>query len=322
MPDLFYMAFSIAKKLQDGWQKVELQDDGIESCVSIIPMAGAILNSWKIANSGGLVDIIEGYSGREDFERNVHKGFKSAKLSPFVCRLKNGRFKWEGRELTLQKFMLNNESIHGILYDEPFNITSISQDNDHCSVELEYDYTGSLAGFPFPYRITVRYTLLADNVLVISSQVSNLANGPMPIADGWHPYFKIGGKADDWWLQVSTDQMLEYDDALLPTGRQVFDDQFLDGKKIGPMKLDNGFMLKEKTSPLCVLKNPENNISVEFISQRNYPYLQLYIPDHRESIAIENLSSAPDAFNNGMGLLNLSPGEDVTFEVVIKVTSG
>ncbi len=322
MPYLLYMAFSIAKRLQDGWQMVELQDDRFDSCVSIIPMAGAILNSWKFATSDGSVDIIEGYIGREDFEKNVHNGFKSAKLSPFVCRLKDGKFKWEGRELTLQKFMLNKESIHGILYDAPFTVTSISQDSEHCSVELAYEYSGSFAGFPFPYNITVRYTLLPDNVLVITSVISNMADGPMPIADGWHPYYKIGGKVDNWQLQVATDQMLEYDEGLLPTGRLVFNDQFMDDEKIGSMKLDNGFLLKEKSSPLCTLKNPANNISIAFLSQQNYPYLQLYIPEHRESIAIENLSSAPDAFNNGMGLLNLQPGEEVTFEVTIKASAG
>jgi aldose 1-epimerase len=67
-----------------------------------------------------------------------------------------------------------------------------------------------------------------------------------------------------------------------------------------------------------VLKNPENNVVVEFISAENYPYLQLYIPDHRETIAIENLGTAPDSFNNGMGLYNIKPGEEISFNVCIR----
>jgi aldose 1-epimerase len=85
------------------------------------------------------------------------------------------------------------------------------------------------------------------------------------------------------------------------------------------MNLDNGFLLRDNNSPLCVLKN--ERISVEFISAKNYPYLQLYIPGSRDSIAIENLSAAPDAFNNGMGLTILEPGEKVDFETVIRISS-
>jgi aldose 1-epimerase len=39
----------------------------------------------------------------------------------------------------------------------------------------------------------------------------------------------------------------------------------------------------------------------------------LYIPGDRKSIAIENLSSAPDSFNNRMGLVTLDPGEEKAF---------
>jgi Galactose mutarotase and related enzymes len=45
----------------------------------------------------------------------------------------------------------------------------------------------------------------------------------------------------------------------------------------------------------------------------NYPYLQVYTPPHRQSIAIENLSAAPDVFNNRMGLIELEPGERIGF---------
>jgi aldose 1-epimerase len=43
--------------------------------------------------------------------------------------------------------------------------------------------------------------------------------------------------------------------------------------------------------------------------------LQVFIPDHRQSIAIENLSSAPDSFNNKMGLVILPPGQSRSFKV-------
>ena len=46
----------------------------------------------------------------------------------------------------------------------------------------------------------------------------------------------------------------------------------------------------------------------------NYPYLQLYTPDDRKSIAIENLSGAPNAFNNKIGLHIVKPQDKIVFE--------
>jgi aldose 1-epimerase len=45
----------------------------------------------------------------------------------------------------------------------------------------------------------------------------------------------------------------------------------------------------------------------------SYPVLQVYIPAHRKSIAIENLSGAPDNFNNGIHLVMLEPEQSKTF---------
>jgi aldose 1-epimerase len=59
---------------------------------------------------------------------------------------------------------------------------------------------------------------------------------------------------------------------------------------------------------------------VEIRPESSYPYLQLYTPPHRESIAIENLSAAPDAFNNGMGLINLEPGASATFKTAYTIS--
>src|SRR5678815_4966410 len=144
--------FNIVRRLQKGWELVELEDDRLGTRVEIIPIAGAILNGWEVRNMGKRMDIIDGYSGKDDFLENVHNGFKSAKLSPFVCRLKNGRFIWDGQEFNIQKFMLNGDGLHGIIYDAPFSITSSAANENHCFVEMPVSYPGDFNGFPFPYN--------------------------------------------------------------------------------------------------------------------------------------------------------------------------
>jgi aldose 1-epimerase len=85
--------------------------------------------------------------------------------------------------------------------------------------------------------------------------------------------------------------------------------------------LDNCFALKpEIVSAACELYNHATGIRVAFFPDAAYPYLQIYTPPHRDSIAIENLSGAPNCFNNKMGLLLLQPGHSQIFTLRYKVS--
>lgn len=300
---------------KDGWQVVELSDGNNRA--EVVPFAGAILNRFI---TGADRNIIDGYTDRADFQKRVHEGFRSAKLSPFVCRLNRSTYSWEGQTYTLDKFVWEGSALHGILYDAIFDIMETTADEHKASVVLRYQYDGSHRGYPFPFNCTITYCLAAGGILTITTHISNpaAATVAIPICDGWHPYFKLGGKVDDWFLEVCSDQMMEYNEALIPTGRYVFNSSYYPGKRIGTDRLDNGFLLQEGRSPFCTLTN--DAIKVEFIAQKNYPFLQLYIPDNRDCIAIENLSAAPDAFNNGIGLTTLKPGEKIDFVTQIRIS--
>lgn len=298
-----------------------MEDGTTGTRAEIIPSAGGILNGLWVNTSRGMTNVIDGYSGAADFRQRVHQGFRSAKLSPFVCRLHRSQYSWKGIAYTLdQKFVLNGSAIHGILYDAPFDVVEQQADDQQSSVTLRYQYDGALAGYPFPYNCTIRYCLETPGNLTIQTHVSNppSAEQAIPVCDGWHPYFQLGGKVDDAWLEIASDSMFEYNDQLIPTGKYLFNSDFFPGRKLGDMKLDNGFRLNDQRSPLCTFKNDE--ICLQFMSVKNYPILQLYIPEHRNSIAIENLSAAPDAFNNGIGLTILEPGQKIDFEVTMKIS--
>lgn len=306
--------FSTTISYRSGWQVVELSDGVYRA--EIVPSAGAILNAFFIDPH---TNIIDGYVDQHDFSKRVHDGFRSAKLSPFVCRLNQSTYSWEGKTYTLDKFVWEGSALHGIIYDAVFDIMETSSDEKEASVVLRYQYDGYHKGYPFPFNCTITYCLAAGGLLTITTHISNpaAAAGALPICDGWHPYFKLGGKVDDWFLEVCSDQMMEYNEELIPTGRYVFNSAYYPGKRIGTDCLDNGFLLQEGRSPFCTLTN--DVVKVEFIAQKNYPFLQLYIPDSRDCIAIENLSAAPDAFNNGIGLTTLKPGEKIDFTTQLRI---
>lgn len=314
------MSFTSQTQKKGDWEVVLLRDELMGTEVEIVPAAGAIMNGFWVETRQGRTNVINGYHGIADFRLNRHNGFKSAKMSPYACRVTDATYQWNGKTYQLDKFILDGAAIHGFLYDAVFDIIDIQSGEAWAMVEMKYSYDGTYAGYPFPYNCTVRYHLSTNSTLCITTHISNHAgNCSIPVVDGWHPYFTIGNRVNDWFLEIASDQMMEYDERLVPTGKYIKRDDFFPGRTIGEMELDNGFLLREHISPLCRLQNPETGLSVEFVSAKNYPFLQLYIPNNRKSIAIENLSGAPDAFNNGIGLITLEPEGKIDFEVQMRV---
>jgi aldose 1-epimerase len=209
------------------------------------------------------------------------------------------------------------------LYNKSFTILEEVTDGSSGTLSMEYFYKKDDTGYPFDYSCQVRYILHADSLLEVVTTVTNLGKTAMPLADGWHPYFRLGGKVNDWLLQFHSTAIVEFDDRLVPTGHLVQYDVFKEARPLGDTFLDNCFTLKpDIVSAACELYNPANGLRISFFPDPSYPYLQIYTPATRDSIAIENLSGAPDCFNNKMGLLILPPGHSQIFTVRYKVNVG
>ena len=118
--------------------------------------------------------------------------------------------------------------------------------------------------------------------------------------------------------------MVVFDDRLLPTGKRLPFQEFSQLQKIADTKLDNSFVVSTESDsmPACVLRNSTDSLQLSIYPDASYPYLQIFTPDHRNSIAIENLSSLPDAFNNGIGLIVLAPSQSTIFTTRFVITAG
>jgi putative aldose epimerase len=135
----------------------------------------------------------------------------------------------------------------------------------------------------------------------------------MPLADGWHPYFTLGSKADDWSLEIDSSKRLGFDADLVSDGSIIDDTRFQTTSSLAGIELDNSFVLTRSKPAACTLSG--NGLTLSIYPDASYPYLQVFTPPTRDSIAIENLSSAPDCFNNGLGLIVLNAEEEAAFEM-------
>jgi aldose 1-epimerase len=300
------MSFSIREEGTNSQKTITLCDEQTGTSAEIFCFGG-LLNAFTIQTEGDPINIVDGFKDVADAKTEMNNGFKSAKLSPFVCRLRAGKYRFEDRDFTIEGFHLSGHAIHGLLCHAIFELTAQGADTDKAWATLTHEYKATDKGYPFPYTIAITWTLHKNHYLTVTTTVTNLHDGAIPFSDGWHPYFATDTGIDSSMLSFNTNRKLVFDDELVPTGAEEKDDRFLAGALLDGIQLDNCFVLPANEQGYCLLKGKKISIRIE--PDASYPYLQIYTPPHRKSIAIENLTAAPDAFNNKIGLRYLQPEE-------------
>lgn len=298
------MLFEVNTNTQQQYPIITLTNDN--NCTADIYAFGGFVNAFSVATTDGLLNVIDGFTSVEDAIKNTTPAFKGSFLSPFTCRMKNGAFKFDNTDYKIDKFYLEPHAIHGILFDEIYDIIATEANNSEASVSLQHQYKGDDKGYPFPFTINHKWTLRIDNNLSVTTTISHTNSHAIPYAQGWHPYFTLGGNLDECSLQFDSHTMVEFDETLLPTGKLIPNTQFQNEASLNGVFLDNCFELNATINqPKCCFSN--DKLSITIVPDKSYPYLQVYTPTHRKSIAIENLSGAPDCFNSGMGLQLIKP---------------
>ncbi|HXB31335.1 MAG TPA: aldose 1-epimerase [Puia sp.] len=314
------MSFTITRERDEDLDLLQITDFTTGIQVRILPQAGALLHEFSIPLGNRRIQVIDNYNNLADLKKNLTSSFKSAKLSPYVCRISEGKYKFEGSSFEFPDKFNDGSSIHGILSDKPFTILEKKVLEDQAFILLEYHYIKENHAYPFEYLIQVKYTLKKAGRLYLQTTVKNLSSGRIPMADGWHPYFSLEGKVNDWLLSFHSIKNLAFNEKLIPTGEIIETDTFYSPRLIGNEKFDHCFLLEpDPDLPAATLENPANGLRLSFFPDLSYPYLQIYTPDNRNTIAIENLSSAPNSFNNGIGLLLLEPGDSQSFTVLYQL---
>ncbi len=310
------MAFTIQRDDSQEYPVFYLEDLRTSTRVEIYAW-GALLNAFNIPVSGTVHNLVAGFRSVADARQQIHAGFSSAKLSPYVCRLRQGQYHFRNQLWQVNGFYLGEHAIHGLLYNAPFEPVTAESDTRGARVILAYHYPGSDPGYPFAYSLQVCWELQSNRRLTVTTTASQNGQEAIPFSDGWHPYFTLGGTIDDCTLQTNTNLQLEFSNEVLPTGRLLPDTRWKAGLLLKDIALDNCFVTGNTENVYAMLSN--DVLQLRIAADASYPYLQLYTPPDRQRIAMENLSAAPDTFNNGMGLVMLEPGKPLSFTTSYQV---
>ena len=287
------------------YTRYTLQHEATGNAFSIVPERGATLLDITLAGQ----QILDGYQTPEELD--IAKFGKSALLFPFPNRLDRGRYEWLGKRY---QFPINNvateNAIHGFVREEAFEVEFVFLAKDHASILCSFTYEGQRDYYPFPFTLEVEFMLHDSGVFTVEAACRNLHSQAIPIAFGWHPYFRLTERVDDHSVQLPACEKVDIQERMIPTGERTVFADFQRKKRLGEEVLDNCFQTaKAEGTYKLQLEHAGQRLKVQ-ASARQFPYFQVFTPPHRSSIALEPMTGNIDAFNNGQGLITLQPDQE------------
>lgn len=268
----------------------------------VVPGRGATLTSLSLRGSNAL----DGYETAN--EMHTEGIFcKSAILFPFPNRLRDGRYTWRAEEYV---FPINEPergvAIHGFLRDAAFDVLH-TKAGDSAEIVCRYIDAGTNPAYPFAFTMEVHFRM-AGARLDVDFEVTNQHREPIPVGLGWHPYFTVGGSADELVLDLPPSERIEIDERMIPTGKRTPFDRFVGGRLLGAEAFDHCFAVRDRENPYTLsLRAGERKLSIHADAGK-FPFYQIYTPPWRGSIALEPMTCNIDAFRNGEGLVEVPPG--------------
>ena len=236
-----------------------------------------------------------------------------AVLVPWPNRLRGGRYTFSGssQQLALTEAGAGN-AIHGLGRWSRYSLVSSSAS----AVTLGLDVVPQ-TGYPFELRVEVTYSLSSSG-LAVTGLARNTGAAALPFGAGFHPYVHLHGhRLSDVSVRVPASEHLVVDSAQIPTGTEPvvgtpYDFRSL--RALGAQRLDDGFTGLIGDPVTVQVRTPSGGADVWF--DRAFTWTQVFtLADFApglDAVAVEPMSCPADAFNSGIGLVVLEPGESWT----------
>ena len=256
--------------------------------------------------------VLDTNTQSSDLRQNILS--KGNFLAPFPNRIADGKYTFEGNahQLEINEKERGN-ALHGLIFQRPFTLHASAECNKGIIATFKTQISkNNFKGYPFAIEILISF-ILKEKELRIGMIGNNIGTTNAPFGVGWHPYMTTGKNIDNLHLTLPARSILETDQGkeLIPTGNKLPNDFGTKKRRIGDCCFDTCFTDLERQSV-----HFEN---IELFMDTKMQYVQIYTPEHRTAIAIEPMSCAPNAFNNGMGLEVLKPQESISYHFGIVI---
>jgi aldose 1-epimerase len=284
---------------------IALSDSRGGSTAKIAPALGFNCFDFQARVGDEAVSVID---ASPQFARGGEKpsGHGIPILFPFPNRIRDGRFKWNGKDYAIDASHASfhgANAIHGFCLDRPWRVTSQEPNSVVGSFQLSRDAPDRAAYWPADFRIEVRYSL-RGRALRADIVIVNPSSDPLPWGFGTHPYFKLplGAKslASRCLIEAPASQEWELVDCL-PTGRRVPISEpkdMRDGAYFDLLKLDDVLTgLGDGPTVECALIDEPAGLQVTQRFPAEFRELVVYTPPNRDAVCLEPYTCVTDAVN-------------------------
>lgn len=287
-----------------------------EGVTAEIAQVGASLRALTV----GATDLIPRYP--DDSPTPAASGVV---LVPWPNRIRDGLWDDEGtaRQLAISEPAFGNAS-HGLLRYSPY--LPDAEPSDAVTLRAE---VFPQTGYPYHLATAVTYALTRNGVRV-THELRNVGAGTAPVSLGTHPYFEVGGvDTADLTIRSSGTTRLVVDERKIPVREEPVDARtdLREGRRVGDGTLDSAYGGLERDPDGNVrhtLTTPDGRV-VTVWQGPGFEWVQVFTtdryPDRELALAIEPMTAPPNAFNTGVDLRRLAPGESWTLEWGIELSA-
>ncbi len=252
-------------------------------------------------------------------------------LIPFPNRIDMGQYVFNGvtEQLPLNDGS-NNNAIHGLTRWMNWDLQRYEHDSVTLSIVLH-----AQDGYPFVLSVQQTYRV-SPGTLRVTTTATNIGATALPYGLGHHPYLTLSASNDvinSDILHIPANSYFKTNSRLIPvlppvpvTGTQY---DFRTPHAIGTTVMDVGFadLIPDNDGYVRVkFSSPAGKPSITVFADAAHKYLQVYTGDtlavsaRRHGLAVEPYTCAANAFNNGLGLVVLNPGQSHTASWGISVS--
>lgn len=253
------------------------------------------------------VDLVQSYP-----EQSTPPFAEGIVLVPWPNRIEDGRWMLDGvtQQLDITEVDRHN-AIHGLLRNSPYRLVERTESSVTLAAGVFPQH-----GYPFHLDTSVRYALVEDGIEVTHG-VTNIGPGTAPYAVGTHPFLRIGDvPTAELTLTLHADTRFEVDARLIPIGEHDVTGTEWDlrtPRRVGDLHLDTAFGgVRTVDGVSAVLRAPDGR-EVRLRQDDDYGYVQVFtttgFPGADFAIALEPMTAPANAFNSGLGVRWIEPGQ-------------
>lgn len=241
---------------------------------------------------GTFENVVLGFDTLDEYQAN--SAYFGSVIGRHAGRIADGRFELDG---IIYEVAQNNNGnhLHGGLkgFDKTLWDVEVVPSEDSVSLCYRYESKDGEEGYPGNVRVAVTYTVTNANELLLSYEGMSDARTILNMTN--HTYFNLSGDLkrtiEDHTLKMKSDQFLELNERLIPTGERIYVDQtvfdFREGRRIQegvvsehPQNVivgngyDHPFMLNSNESAPIELYDEESGRLL--VVETNQPAVVLY----------------------------------------------